>query len=86
VYAAAFGLSMLSVLFNPVAASVLSGVVDDDEIVAANSAIWSAGSGRICSGASSTSCWPRRGHSVVRCSSAPDLQTAGEPPEPAAPV
>ncbi|HXH59400.1 MFS transporter [Iamia sp.] len=42
VYAAAFGLSMLSVLFNPAAASVLPTVVDDDDIVGANSAIWSA--------------------------------------------
>ena len=42
IYLAAFLLSAFSVFFNPAAASVLPSVVHDDEIVAANSAIWSA--------------------------------------------
>jgi predicted MFS family arabinose efflux permease len=42
VYAAAFGLSAFSVFFNPAAASVLPALVDGDDIVAANSAVWSA--------------------------------------------
>lgn len=42
VYAAAFLLSAGSVFFNPAAASVLPSLVPDDEIVAANSAVWSA--------------------------------------------
>lgn len=41
-YAAAFGLSALSVFFNPAAASILPGLVADDELVGANSALWSA--------------------------------------------
>ncbi len=42
VYAAAFMLSAFSVFFNPAASSVLPDLVSTDEIVAANSAIWSA--------------------------------------------
>lgn len=42
VYAAAFGLSALTVLFNPAAASILPAVVDEGDIVSANSAVWSA--------------------------------------------
>lgn len=42
VYAAAFLLSAFSVFFNPAASSVLPDLVSSDEIVAANSAIWSA--------------------------------------------
>lgn len=42
VFAAAFGLSAFSVFFNPAAASVLPALVDGDDIVAANSAVWSA--------------------------------------------
>lgn len=42
VYAAAFLLSAFSVFFNPAAASVLPTVVPEEEIVGANSAIWSA--------------------------------------------
>ena len=41
-YAVAFGLSMGAVLFNPAAASLLPEVVDDDEIIDANSAMWTA--------------------------------------------
>jgi len=41
-YAAAFGLSALSVFFNPAAASVTPDLVEEDELVGANSAIWSA--------------------------------------------
>ena len=41
-YAAAFGLSALTTFFNPAAASVTPDLVDDDELVGANSAIWSA--------------------------------------------
>lgn len=41
-YAAAFGLSTFGVLFNPAAASVVPALVDDDDVVGANSAIWSA--------------------------------------------
>ena len=41
-YTAAFGLSALSVFFNPAAASVTPDLVDDDELIGANSAIWSA--------------------------------------------
>lgn len=41
-YAAAFGLSALTVFFNPAAASVTPDLVDEDELVGANSAIWSA--------------------------------------------
>src|SRR5439155_16018196 len=42
VYAVAFGLSAGSVFFNPAAGSLLPTLVRDDELVAANSAIWSA--------------------------------------------
>ena len=42
VYLAAFLLSAFSVFFNPAAASVLPALVGEDEIVAANSAVWSA--------------------------------------------
>lgn len=41
-YAVAFGLSMGAVLFNPAAASLLPEVVDGDEIIEANSAMWTA--------------------------------------------
>jgi MFS family permease len=41
-YAVAFGLSMGAVLFNPAAASLLPEVVGDDEIIDANSAMWTA--------------------------------------------
>ncbi|MFP5317692.1 MAG: MFS transporter [Acidimicrobiia bacterium] len=41
-YAGAFALSAGSVFFNPAAASLLPGVVERDELVAANSALWSA--------------------------------------------
>lgn len=42
IYAAAFGLSTLSVFFNPAVSSVIPGLVAEDEIVGANSALWSA--------------------------------------------
>jgi MFS family permease len=42
VYAVAFGLAAGAVFFNPAAASVLPSVVADDELVAANSGLWSA--------------------------------------------
>lgn len=42
IYVAAFGLSLGAVLFNPAANSVLPAIVDDDELIAANSGIWSA--------------------------------------------
>src|SRR3712207_5492639 len=42
VYAIAFGMAAATVFFNPAAASVLPSLVDDDELVAANSGIWSA--------------------------------------------
>jgi hypothetical protein len=42
VYAVAFGLAAGSVVFNPAAASVLPSVVADEELVAANSGLWSA--------------------------------------------
>lgn len=42
VYAVAFGLSAGSAFFNPAAGSLLPTLVDDDELVAANSGIWSA--------------------------------------------
>ncbi len=41
-YAGAFGLSALSIFFNPAAASVTPDLVDEDELVGANSAVWSA--------------------------------------------
>ncbi|MGQ0805020.1 MAG: MFS transporter [Actinomycetota bacterium] len=39
-YLVAFGLSTGSVLFNPATASLVPEVVDDEELVAANSALW----------------------------------------------
>ena len=42
IYAAAFALSAGTVFFNPAAASVLPSVVDPDDLVGANSALWSA--------------------------------------------
>ncbi len=42
VYLAAFLLSGFSVFFNPAAASMLPTVVPEDEVVGANSAVWSA--------------------------------------------
>lgn len=41
-YAVAFGLSAGAVIFNPAAGSLLPEVVDDDEVVTANSAMWTA--------------------------------------------
>ena len=41
-YAVAFGLSVGAVLFNPAAASLLPDVVGEDDVVAANSAMWTA--------------------------------------------
>lgn len=40
VYAVAFGLSAGAVIFNPAAGSLLPEVVDQDEVVTANSALW----------------------------------------------
>ena len=42
VYAVAFGLAAGAVFFNPAASSVLPSIVDEDELVAANSGLWSA--------------------------------------------
>ena len=42
IYVAAFGLSLGAVLFNPAANSVLPAIVEDDELIAANSGLWSA--------------------------------------------
>jgi MFS family permease len=42
VYAVAFGLAAGGVVFNPAANSVLPSIVDEDELVAANSGLWSA--------------------------------------------
>ena len=42
VYAVAFGLSAGSAFFNPAAGSLLPSLVGDDQLVAANSGIWSA--------------------------------------------
>ena len=39
-YAVAFGLSAGAVVFNPAAGSLLPDVVDEDDVVAANSAMW----------------------------------------------
>lgn len=39
-YAVAFGLSAGAVVFNPAASSLLPDVVEDDDVVAANSALW----------------------------------------------
>jgi MFS family permease len=41
-YAVAFGLAAGGVFFNPAANSVLPSLVDDDELIAANSGLWSA--------------------------------------------
>lgn len=41
-YAAAFGLSAGAVVFNPAAGSLLPEVVDEDDVVTANSAMWTA--------------------------------------------
>lgn len=41
-YTAAFGLAALTVFFNPAASSLMPSLVDDDELVTANSAVWSA--------------------------------------------
>ena len=42
IYAAAFGLSTFSVFFNPAVSSVIPALVEEDDIVGANSALWSA--------------------------------------------
>jgi Transmembrane secretion effector len=42
VYAVAFGLAAGAVFFNPAASSVLPRIVADDQLVAANSGLWSA--------------------------------------------
>lgn len=42
VYAAALALSTFTALFNPAASSALPALVDEDDIVGANSAVWSA--------------------------------------------
>lgn len=42
IYAAAFGLASFSVFFNPAASSVVPSLVDDEDVVGANSALWSA--------------------------------------------
>src|SRR5919106_4749557 len=42
VYAVAFGLAAGGVFFSPAASSVLPSIVDEDELVAANSGLWSA--------------------------------------------
>lgn len=42
IYGGAFLLSTFSVFFNPAAASVLPALVDDEDLVGANSAVWSA--------------------------------------------
>ncbi|MBW3639253.1 MAG: hypothetical protein KY451_05335, partial [Actinobacteria bacterium] len=42
VYAIAFGLSAAAVFFYPAASSVLPALVRDEELVAANSGIWTA--------------------------------------------
>lgn len=39
-YAVAFGLSVASLVFNPAASSLVPDVVDDDDIVNANTALW----------------------------------------------
>lgn len=41
-YAVAFGLSALTVLFNPAAASLLPEVVESDDLVDANAALWTS--------------------------------------------
>jgi len=42
IYAAAFGFSSLTVFFNPAASSVIPALVEEDDVVGANSALWSA--------------------------------------------
>jgi MFS family permease len=42
VYAVAFGLAAGGVFFNPAANSLLPGIVDEEELVAANAGLWSA--------------------------------------------
>jgi predicted MFS family arabinose efflux permease len=42
VYAVAFGLAAGGVFFNPAASSLLPSLVDQDELIAANSGLWSA--------------------------------------------
>ncbi|MCI0689677.1 MAG: MFS transporter, partial [Sporichthyaceae bacterium] len=42
IYAIAFGMSTAAVFFNPAAGAVLPALVDQDELVAANSGIWTA--------------------------------------------
>jgi predicted MFS family arabinose efflux permease len=42
VFAVAFGLAAGGVFFNPAASSVLPSIVDEDELIAANSGLWSA--------------------------------------------
>ncbi len=42
VYAVAFGLSAGAVFFNPASASALPGIVEENELLAANSGLWSA--------------------------------------------
>ncbi|MFP8963244.1 MFS transporter, partial [Streptomyces nanhaiensis] len=42
IYAVAFGLSAASVFFNPAAGAVLPALVDEEELIAANSGIWTA--------------------------------------------
>lgn len=42
VYAVAFGLAAGGVVFNPAAASILPSIVNEKELVAANSGLWSA--------------------------------------------
>lgn len=42
VYAVAFGLSVGAVFFNPASQSVLPAVVDEDELIAGNSGLWTA--------------------------------------------
>jgi MFS family permease len=41
-YAIAFGMSAAAVFFNPAASSVLPALVDDEQLVRANSGIWTA--------------------------------------------
>lgn len=42
IYAVAFGLSAGSVFFNPASGAVLPSIVDEEQLVGANSALWSA--------------------------------------------
>lgn len=42
IYAVAFGLSTGAVIFNPAASSLLPDIVGDDDVVTANSALWTA--------------------------------------------